>query len=71
MYPDTLDNFATCVEFGNHLDIDWKEIFERDVKKQTQVGLFLERRYTTRNNLIAQLEDGQASSSGSRAPETL
>ena len=59
------------MEYGNHLKIDWKEIFERDGKKQTQVGLFLEKRYTTRNKLIAQLEDGQASSSGSSAPVIL
>ena len=71
LYPETLEHFATCVEYGNHLDIDLKKIFERDGKKQTQVGLFLEKRYTTRNKLIAQLEDGQASSSGSSAPVTL
>ena len=71
MYPETLEHFATCVEYGNYSEIDWKEIFESDGKKQIQVGLFLEKRYTTRNKHIAQLEDGQASSSGSSAPVTL
>ena len=71
LYSETLEHFATCVEYGNPFETDWKDIFGKDGKKQTQVGLFLEKRYTTRNKLIAQLEDGQASSSGSSAPVTL
>ena len=71
LYPKTLEHFATCQEYGNPLETDWKAIFEKDGDKQIEVGLFLERRYNKRKQIISQLEDGQASSSGSSAPGTL
>ena len=71
LYPETLEHFATCQEYGNPLETDWKAIFEKDGDNQIEVGLFLERRYNKRKQIISQLEDGQASSSGSSAPGTL
>ena len=71
LYPETLEHFATCQEYGNPLETDWKEILEKDENKQIEVGIFLERRHNTRKQIISQLEDGQSSSSGSSAPGTL
>ena len=69
-YPETMDHFSVCKEYGDVLELSWTEINGENTSKQIEIGIFLEKRYKMRQKLIAQQEDGQASHSGSTAPGT-
>ena len=69
-YPETMDHFSVCKEYGDVLELSWTENNEENTSKQMEIGIFLENRYKMRQKLIAKQEDGQASYSGSTATGT-
>ena len=66
-----MDHFVSCQNYGEALDVDWKEINESNTEKLIWIGEFVQKRHKIRQKLIKQQEDGQASTSGSAAPGTL
>ena len=68
---ETIDHFVHCEEYGGTLIIDWKNIYENNIKEQVLIAEFTERRQKKRQDIIKQQEDGQASDLGSTAPGNL
>ena len=66
-----MDHFVKCVEYGESLEIDWKEIYEENIEHQFKIGKFIEKRFRKRDTILKQQEGGQTSKHGSMAPVIL
>ena len=58
----------SCVEYGEQINGNWKDIFEYDTEKLNYIGKFIYERHTIRKAILEKKEDGQASDSGSYTP---
>ena len=68
---ETMDHFVKCVEYGENLEIDWKDIYGENMEHQFKIGKFIEKRFRKRNFILKQQEGGQTSRHGSTAPVIL
>ena len=68
---ETMEHFVNCVKYGEPFDGNWTNIYEENSDQQFLIGQFILKRCPTRENIIKQQEDGQASDVGSTAPGTL
>ena len=66
-----MDHFVSCQNYGEALDVDWKEINECNTEKQIRICEFVQKRQKIKQKLNKQQDDGQASTSSSAAPGTL
>ena len=68
---ETMDHFVKCVEYGENLETDWKDIYGEDMEHQFEIGKFIEKRCRKREIILKQQEGGQTSNHGSTAPVIL
>ena len=68
---ETMSHFVSCKHYGETLELLWTDIDGENIEKQIEIGVFVQKRHKIRQDIISQQEDGQASTSGSTAPETL
>ena len=61
-YQETMDHFATCVEYDTEIEPNWRDIKLNDIIRQKEIGKIIEKRVDIRESIIKKLEDGQASS---------
>ena len=67
-YTETMDHFVNCEEYGDKIDINWRDIKQNKKEIQIKIGEFIEKRHRKRQEIIEKQEDGQASDSGSSTP---
>ena len=69
LHQETMIHFVTCIEYGEQINRNWKDIFEYDTEKQNYIGKFIYERHTIRKAILERKKkDGQASDSGSYTP---
>ena len=69
-WPETMDHFVNCLDYGDQIDLNWREINQNEIEIQIKIGQFIEKRHRIRQTIIEKQEDGQASDSGSSTPGT-
>ena len=65
---EIMDHFINCDSYGDKLEVNWKDIYEENIKNQFIIGEFILNRYRKRETKIKQQGDNQASDVGSTAP---
>ena len=65
-----MDHFVNYLEYGNQIDINWRDIKHNKKEIQIKIVEFIEKRHRKRQKIIEKQEDGQASDSGSSTPGT-
>ena len=65
-----MDHFVNCLEYGDQIELNWRDIKQNRLDIQTEIGEFIEKRHRIRQEIIEKQEDGQASDPGSSTPGT-
>ena len=60
-FPETMDHFATCDEYGTEIEPFWRDIYLDNVIRQKEIGKRIEKRFVVRQSITKKEEDGQAS----------
>ena len=61
IFAETMDHFVSCVSYEKETETNWRDIFEDNIKRQKQIGRFVQKRYTLRQDIIDKQEAGQTS----------
>ena len=61
-FQETMNHFATCVEYDTEIQHNWRDIKLNDIVRQKEMAIIIQKRVYIRERIIKKLEDGQASS---------
>ena len=60
-----MDHFVVCAAYGKKTELNWKDIFESNTERQIEIGIYVEKRFIERQEILDQIEAGLTSN---RAP---